>query len=644
MRVGGQPVLVTDLAFSYGPLSLAEGRNGIEVTATDCAGNARTLALDVTLDTVPPVITVTSPSSPLLTNQAQLIISGSLNEPATLTIGGALVAVTGSTFSSPPITLREGLNSIELVATDAAGNAGTATVDVTLDTVPPVAIAAAAVTASQPSGGVVHVSAGPGAAEAGATVRVTGPSASASGVVLADGSFALDVAAAAKDLLQLVLVDAAGNVSTVTQVTVPGPPPPPDGLPPDPATVAPALDLTAPTELFAAVEFLWTGPPPIQTGVVPGAIEKERVAVLRGRVTTVEGEPLTGVAITVHDHPELGRTLSRADGHYDLAVNGGDAVTVELAKTGYLPAQRTIATPWRDYRTLDDVVLAPLDSVATTVQLGSDQLQVARGSVSRDADGERRATLMIPAGTGALMRAVNGDETPLSVMTVRASEYTVGPLGHFAMPAALPPSVAYTYAVELSADEAIAAGAATVEFDRPLYLYVENFLQFPVGIPVPAAHYDRKAAAWKGSENGLVVGIQAVDGIGRAVIDVTGSGAPATGQQLADLGFTDAELIRIASLYGVGQSLWRTPITHFTPWDCNWPYAPPDDAESPPDPKPEKGEGGDPEDAPDCSDGSVIECQNQTLGEMLPIVGTPFTLNYQSDRGQGATSTPSRGK
>ena len=73
---------------------------------------------------------------------------------------------------------------------------------------------------------------------------------------------------------------------------------------------------------------------------------------------------------------------------------------------------------------------------------------------------------------------------------------------------------------------------------------------------------------------------------------------------------------------------------HLTPYDCNWPYGPPDDAVPPngdnPNPK-----GGDPEDDPCTGDGSIIECQNQILGERIPIIGTPFSLNYRSDRVPG---------
>ena len=42
------------------------------------------------------------------------------------------------------------------------------------------------------------------------------------------------------------------------------------------------------------------------------------------------------------------------------------------------------------------------------------------------------------------------------------------------------------YGIELSVDEAIAAGATRVNFSQPVISYVENFLDFPVGIAVGA--------------------------------------------------------------------------------------------------------------------------------------------------------------
>ena len=70
----------------------------------------------------------------------------------------------------------------------------------------------------------------------------------------------------------------------------------------------------------------------------------------------------------------------------------------------------------------------------------------------------------------------DGTIQTLSTLNVRATEYTVADNGPETMPGDLPPTSAYTYAVELSVDEAIAVGANTVNFDRPIPFYVDNFL------------------------------------------------------------------------------------------------------------------------------------------------------------------------
>ena len=113
------------------------------------------------------------------------------------------------------------------------------------------------------------------------------------------------------------------------------------GLPPDPSTVAPPLDPTVATDVAAATAFLYTGANPIQTGVATGH-DRARAAsaVLRGKVLDRDGTALPGVTITVLGHPEFGQTLSRADGMFDLAVNGGGLLTVRYEEDGFLPAQR----------------------------------------------------------------------------------------------------------------------------------------------------------------------------------------------------------------------------------------------------------------------------------------------------------------
>ena len=178
--------------------------------------------------------------------------------------------------------------------------------------------------------------------------------------------------------------------------------------------------------------------------------------------------------------------------------------------------------------------------------------------------------------TQATMMLADGSSQPLPSMHVRATEYTVGSSGPQAMPGQLPQTSAYTYASDFTADEALAAGAVAITFTKPAISYNENFLGFPVGTTVPAGHYDPGAGLWAPDDNGRVVKILGVSG-GLASLDVDGNNLPATQQELDALGITNAELQQLAALYTTGQTLWRVPTSHFTPWDMNWPYGPPTD-------------------------------------------------------------------
>ena len=408
-------------------------------------------------------------------------------------------------------------------------------------------------------------------------------------------------------------------------------------LPPDPATVAPPLDRSVATLLYGATSFLYSGPNPIQTGVALGSIEPRRAAVLRGKLLDRSAVAVSGAKIHILRHPEFGQTLSRADGAFDLAVNGGGTITILYEKSGYLPVQRQINTSWQEYAWAPDVVMTALDPSVTPIDLTrKEPFIVARGSVMADADGARQATILFPRGTSANLILPDGSSQPISSLNVRATEYTVGERGPPAMPTPLPPTSAYTYCVELSADEAIAANAKDIQFDRPVSLFVENFLGFPSGGIVPLGYYDRDKCTWIASQNGRVISVLAINN-SLADLDVTGSGSVSDSAALAAIGITDDERAELAKLYQPGQSLWRAAVTHFTPWDCNWPYAPPLDAKEPEQPEP-KEEDEDKKDEPCEKSGSIIEIQNQVLGQRVPLSGLPFTLNYRSDRVPGRTS------
>ncbi|MFX8856414.1 hypothetical protein ABTM81_19390, partial [Acinetobacter baumannii] len=91
-------------------------------------------------------------------------------------------------------------------------------------------------------------------------------------------------------------------------------------------------------------------------------------------------------------------------------------LTVELKASGRLTARRAITTSWNEFLTLDDVVLAQRDTNLTTVAFPS-TCQVARGGIETDADGTRRATLIVNGGTNAYKRAFDGSTSPLPVGT-----------------------------------------------------------------------------------------------------------------------------------------------------------------------------------------------------------------------------------
>ena len=424
--------------------------------------------------------------------------------------------------------------------------------------------------------------------------------------------------------------------------------------PPRPEDVAPPLGPTTSTPTYDETKFVYAGPSPVQFFMQPATITAERAALLRGSASDRNGAPLSNVRVTVLNHPEYGESRTNVDGVFTMVVNGGGTLVLRFAQPGFLAVDRNATPKWDDNITVAPVVLTPLDSAVTTVSLnGSTGMQLARANTVVDADGTRRPTILFPAGVGAQMVMPNGTVQSLPQASVRATELTVGATGNEAMVAPLPPNTAYTHMVELSVDQAQAAGAASVKFSQPVIYYSENFIHAPTGSGVPVGYYDRARGQWVASKNGRVIAVLS-ESAGRAVLDVTGSGSAATAAQLTALGITDAELTQLASLYEPGATLWRVLIPHFTPWDCNWPYGPPPDVVYPPPNGPLSNDDNsdNPNDPPcmgpncrktrdkedkskDKKDtkcpGSQIGCFNQSLGENIPITGTQFNLHYESE-------------
>ncbi|MBI4704111.1 MAG: hypothetical protein HY744_23630, partial [Deltaproteobacteria bacterium] len=414
---------------------------------------------------------------------------------------------------------------------------------------------------------------------------------------------------------------------------------------PPPDVVAPPIDPTT-SSFFTQYSFLFSAPQPVQIDVAPGAITPRRAAVVRGRVTTCAGAPLANVKVRVADHPELGWTRTRSAGEFDLMVNGGGPLTVRYEAPGYVPVDRHVAPRWEDFAMLPDVVPTPYDSQVTAVDVSGavPDFQVARASVASDADGSRQATLLFAPGTTAgLVTSCGGPIAELlPALHVRATELTVGACGERAMPSELPAQSFYTYAVELSADEAVATGAARVQFNQPAILYLDNFLNLPVGTPVPTGAYDRCTPCWTPSTSGRVIQILGVAG-GVADIDVDGDLVADEGPAAA-LGITVAERAKLADLYLPGQSLWRVPVLSFSSWDCNLGGLPAGPAPAEDVDEPSVGIVGS-IDKPRCEipGGSSVDVHNRVLHESFEVVGTPYRLHYRSERSSARLVIPLTG-
>ncbi len=517
VTVNGAAAALSGNSYSAAVRLPADGPTTITISAKNTAGLTTDSTRTVIRDTQAPVLTLTTPSDRLITKQTTVTVSGTVTDatPVTVNVNGIPLPVDGAGAFTGSVSLSEGANVLTVTATDAAGNATSQVRIVTRDTQAPVLTVTAPADGATVTTEAVAVQ-GTATDATAVTLTVNGTSTA----VGSDGSFSATVTLAeGLNTITIAATDAAGNNTMVTRsVTRQA-----SNVPPDPSTVATPLDPTVATNFASANAFLYTGANPIQTGVPPGTIISTRAAVIRGKVLTRDGQALSGATVTILGHPEYGQTLSRADGMFDLAVNGGATLTVNYERQGYLPAQRPVGVPWRDYVLVEDAALVQLDPQVTEIDFAQ-PAEVARGSVVTDQDGTRQVTLIFPQGTVTTVTMADGSMQTLSAIHVRATEYTIGSNGPRAMPAPLPPSSGYTYAVEFSIDEATAAAATAIRFDRPIVSYVENFLRFPVGGRVPVGFYDRATGQWIASDDGRVVRVLQANG-GVASLDVDGFGS-----------------------------------------------------------------------------------------------------------------------
>ena len=125
------------------------------------------------------------------------------------------------------------------------------------------------------------------------------------------------------------------------------------------------------------------------------------------------------------------------------------------------------------------------------------------------------------------------------------------------MPGELPPTSAYTYAVEYSRRRGAARGDR-VEFDKPVVTYVDNYLGFPAGTRgADGLLRPRARAVDRGAQRRRHRDPRR-DGRPRRSSTSTATASPTPARSWPRLGIDDAELGKLADLYAAGQE----PMAH----------------------------------------------------------------------------------
>lgn len=122
-KVNGNTVTVDSLGSFETSVQLSGSPDMINISAVDLAGNTAQLNITVYVDTTPPSLTINKPVMFQQINKLPLLVEGQTEPQAKVTINGnaAIVNEMGS-FSYNISSLSEGLNNVEVITTDIAGN------------------------------------------------------------------------------------------------------------------------------------------------------------------------------------------------------------------------------------------------------------------------------------------------------------------------------------------------------------------------------------------------------------------------------------------------------------------------------------------------------------------------------------------
>lgn len=356
--------------------------------------------------------------------------------------------------------------------------------------------------------------------------------------------------------------------------------------------------------------------------------DENRFSLITGKVLDMNDAPLADVSVTIHNHAEYGTVLTDEAGNFSIPVEGGGHLTVVYRKKGFIDVHRQVQVGWNDYGIAEAIRMLPVDTAQTEVVFDGNAETVTTHTATEITDeiGSRAASMVFTGDNQAFLLDEDGNDVMvLESVIMRATEYTTPE----SMPAKLPPNSGFTYCSEMQID-----GAERVRFDKPVPLWVDNFLGFEVGTAVPVGYYDRDRGLWVPLDNGVVVRLLDTDSDGIVdALDADGDDLP---DDLNDNGNNADEVVGLSDSvrFSPDKTFWRAVVKHFSPIDLNWPIGPPAGARTTnansPDPNPMEPK------IQGCSHtNSYVTHKNRTFHEDIPIPGTNLKLHYSSNRVKG---------
>jgi hypothetical protein len=159
---------------------LVEGPNLIPVKAQDEQGNERVVVLNITRDTTPPALELTSPVSGEYYNSTAVRVSGSTEPGASVKMNGAITPILFDGTFNVSLVMVDGPNTLRVSSTDKVGNSASVSVSFTVDIILPYLNVAEPKDWAGTRNATVRVS---GTTEAGAAVTVNGKTVVVTGTI-----------------------------------------------------------------------------------------------------------------------------------------------------------------------------------------------------------------------------------------------------------------------------------------------------------------------------------------------------------------------------------------------------------------------------------------------------------------------------